>query len=461
MHRITRFFRIALAVSTVLSFVLFHTASAAPDRVLKDQTMNATEKNPWTTHCVGRFLIDLPADAEYAGGDYEYGFAKIERQSMGHSVFLEEVEAFEKRLRDTKHKSGTPLLVKRVAPDENTRVLGYWGNEDQDVTIEISGYRWLNGQRYQVRAIADFDKAEGAMGDFAAILANIQAMQSDAPRTKGFCIEHALISDSGTSKNENLNMRFRLKNRPDVVLDIATNRNTGKPPESLLSRKPSVFSGLGILGATLGGISNIREGDRTVGDHPGQEWLLKAPNDHGQKAHLFTWEAPGLYRDALHPQIRFDLQSGNFDGGLDPRPISLTDKQMLELWDKILSSLRLRPTDDGKSSGSENKSSPPGTASAVLPIGELARTGSACPQTGYWQCPENDLHGSTRLFKAGTVMPAAIVKRDLSFIERVKGASDQYSTTTVWRLTRYDEETQRLLATPSENDAKEQPPSDT
>ena len=101
--------------------------------------------------------------------------------------------------------------------------------------------------------------------------------------------------------------------------------------DALLSRKPSVFSGLGILGAALGGIRNIKEGDRKIGDHPGQEWLMKAPNDQGQKAHLFTWEAPGLQGDELHPQIRIDLQSGNFDGGIEPKPISLSDKQMLEL----------------------------------------------------------------------------------------------------------------------------------
>jgi hypothetical protein len=283
-------------------------------------------------------------------------------------------------------------------------------------------------------------------------------MKTDAPTTKGFCIEQALIVDEGTSKNENLNMRFRLKNHPDIVLDIATNRNTGKPPESLLSRKPSVFSGLGLLGATLGGISNIKEGDRKIGDHAGQEWLLKAPNDHGQKAHLFTWEAPGLYRDALHPQIRFDLQSGNFDGGLDPRPISMTDKQMLELWDKILNSLRLRPTDDGQGTGS--KPAPQTNNGSAFPLGELIRTGAICPQTGYWQCPENDLHGSTRLFQAGDAMPPAIIKRDLSFVERLRGSSDRHSTSTVWRLVRYDNPSPAIDPTSVADDEIVQPSSD-
>ncbi len=458
MLRIPYHFRTVLAIPALLSFIVFSTANAAPDKALKDQAMNPDEKKTWTTHCVGRFLIDLPADAEYAGGYYEYGFAKIERQPMDHGAFRQEVDSFEKRLRNTKHKSGAPLLVKQVAPDENTRLFGYWMSKSQDVVVDIAGYRWLNGQRYLVRAIADSDQVEGAVADFRAMLANLQAMKNDAPTTKGFCIEQALIADEGTSKNENLNMRFRLKNSPDIVLDIATNRNTGKPPESLLSRKPSVFSGLGMLGATIGGISNIKEGDRKIGDYPGQEWLLKAPNDHGQKAHLFTWEAPGLYRDALHPQIRFDLQSGNFDGGLDPRPISMTDKQMLELWDRILNSLRLRPTDDENGAG--GKSSPQSNNGDVLPLGEFVRTGAICPQTGYWQCPENDVHGSTRLFKSGEAMPPASVKRDLSFMERIKGTNAEISTNTVWRLVRYDESSATSLPMPIVGGDAVQPSSD-
>ena len=267
-----------------------------------------------------------------------------------------------------------------------------------------------------------------------------------------------MIADAGSSSSESLNIRFRLKGYSDIVVDVATTLNAGDPPESLLSRKPGVLSALGGLGATLGGIRNIKEGDRKIGDHPGQEWLMKAPNDHGQQAHLFTWEAPGLHADELHPKIRIELQSGNSDGGLDPRPISMTDKQVLELWDRILNSLRLRPTDDENGAG--GKSSPQSNNGDVLPLGEFVRTGAICPQTGYWQCPENDVHGSTRLFKSGEAMPPASVKRDLSFMERIKGTNAEISTNTVWRLVRYDESSATSLPMPIVGGDAVQPSSD-
>lgn len=314
--------------------------------------------------------------------------------------------------------------------------------------------------RYLVRTTPDPDKMEIATSHVGNILSHLSARSNEVPSTPGFCIAHGMISDEGSSKNESIKARFRLKSRPDIVIDIATKRNPGTPPELLLSRKPSVFSALGVLGATLSGISTLREGDRKVGGMPGQEWLLKAPNDDGHQAHLFTWEAPGLRRDALHPQVRIDLQSANNDGGRDPSPASLTNQQMLELWESILSSLRLRPTNGGQAA-EVGKPSTQAHPDSILPLGEFLRTGAICPQTGYWQCPENDVHGSTRLFRAGDTMPPAILKRDLSFVERLRGRSDQHSTSTVWRLVRYEDSNASSTSPSSAGDDVIQSSSDT
>ncbi|WP_162259163.1 hypothetical protein [Duganella sp. Root198D2] len=49
------------------------------------------------------------------------------------------------------------------------------------------------------------------------------------------------------------------------------------------------------------------------------------------------------------------------------------------------------------------------------------------------------VHGSPRLFQQGETMPPAVIQRDLSFIERLKGANAQIDTNTVWRLVKYAE----------------------
>jgi hypothetical protein len=47
------------------------------------------------------------------------------------------------------------------------------------------------------------------------------------------------------------------------------------------------------------------------------------------------------------------------------------------------------------------------------------------------------VNGSPRLFQQGEIMPAAVIKRELSFMERLKGANAEVITNTVWRLVKY------------------------
>jgi len=356
------------------AFVLCAAMLCAGNAFASEQTKSEAGIEKAVTHCLGRFVLDLPSDAEYVGRSYEYGFSTVEMQRMSYEEFLKDLNAFETKLRSTKHKSGSTLLLKTNSPDDKNRVLSFWERSGADVLVRTSGYRWIDGMRYLLKMTSDPDKMERANVHATNVLAHLNSRSNEIPTSPGFCIAHGIITDEGSSKDESLNARFRLKNRPDIVIDIATTRNTDDPPESLLSRKPGVLSALGILGATLGGVRNIREGDRVVSGMPGQEWLLKAPNDQGHQAHLFTWEAPGLQRDSLHPQVRIDLQSGNNDGGFDPSPASLTDAQMLELWERILPTLRLRPIDDSR--GVPGKQPSPQTNNGnALPLDELVRTG--------------------------------------------------------------------------------------
>ena len=446
-------------LATSILLVFLQAANAETIRKTKGQSMSTASTTPFNSRCLGRFLLDLPEDAEYEGGRYEYAFTSVEMQRMSYEQFLKEVESLETTLRNTKHKSGTTLLLKKASASEQSRVLTYWPDFNADVLTKTSGFRWIDGMRFLVQATADPDKTDIATTHVDSILSHLNARGSEVPTVPGFCIAHAIVTDEGSSKNESISSRFRLKSKPDIVIDILMKRNPGTPPEPLLSRKPSVFSALGVMGATLGRISTIREGDRKIGGMPGQEWLVQAPNDSGHEANLFTWETPGLRRDALNPQVRIDLKSANDDGGRDPSRASLTKPQMLELWESILTSLRLRPTNGGEG-GEIRKSSPQANAESVLPLGELVRTGAICPQTGYWHCPENDVHGSTRLFQAGDAMPPAIIKRDLSFVERLRGSSDQHSTSTVWRLVQYDDPIAASTPASSVGDDTIQPSSD-
>jgi len=336
------------------------------------------------TYCVGRYLVDLPAEAYLRGGRFDHAYVEIEVESMPHDKFLEEVNTAEKSMEGLTHEGNSPRLVKSLRPADGSRVLAYWKHETSIGAI-VDGYYWLNGKRYLFRKVVTGSKIEEGTALMTRFISRVRPLEGGIPSAPGFCIPNAIVLDDGRTYPESTTLYFEFKNKKDITFDISTKVNEGNPPESLLSRKPGVMSALGILGATLGGLRTIREGDRKIGDMSGQEWLIAAPNDRGHRAHLFTWETPGARRDKSHPQIRLDLESAKYGQGVDPGPASLNDKDMLKLWESILGTLRLRPTDNDGSTSSDAKPAPQNSAAQSLPLGELA-AGGAYPQTGNWQC---------------------------------------------------------------------------
>lgn len=443
----------AQVLALLTSTALLNNASA------KEQSMSHSTSDQVVTHCVGRYLVDLPAQVYFRAGRFSYAYSEIEIETKSQDGFLEEVSVAEKKMAGLTHAGNSPLLVKSLRPADDSRILAYWKHETSREAI-VDGYRWLNGKRYLFRRIVSGPKIEEGTAWMTNFITRVRARDGNIPTVRGFCIPDAIILDDGRTYPESVDSYFEFKDKKDITLDISTTVNEGNPPETLLSRKPGVMSALGTLGATLGGMRTIKEGDRKVGDMAGQQWLISAPNDRGHRAHLFTWETPGDRRAKLRPQVRIDLESAKYGQGVEPGPASLNDKDMLELWESILGTLRLRPTDDEGSTSPDAKPAPRTGAAQPLPLGELAATGVACPQTGYWQCPEPDVRGSTRLFQQGVAMPAATVRRDLSLIERLKGTNAEISTNTVWRLVRYDESSVTSLATSLASGGADQSSSD-
>jgi hypothetical protein len=428
-------------VGICLGLGVLMAAAAQTNNMHKDTSVSTNNGALPVPHCVGRFLIDLPSTAEYMSGRYRYGYFSYETEKVSHAEFKAELSRTEARLKSTKHDKYGSLLVKSFSNNDDIAGFAFWEKYFTTVFVSLEGYKWINDKKHILTTEVLPENTDHAF-EFIKRDLNLLVYRPPAPAYPsgpGFCIESAFLPDNGKGKDESVDLRFRLKDKPDVVFDISTTVNLGAPSESLLSRKPGIFSALGILGATLGGLRTIREGDRKIGEYPGQEWLIRAPNDDGYQSHLFSWEAPGLPVAPLHPQIRIDMQTANYDGGLPRTPSSLTDEQALEMWDAIIKTLRLRPT-SGDNSGEVNGGPIPESGSAaILPLGAVVRSGAACPQTGYWGCAKNDVHGSTRLFRQGQTMPPAAVRLNLSLFDRMMGKPDLFHADTVWSLVRYDE----------------------
>lgn len=402
---------------------------------MKNQNAYMENVEKKTTFCMGRFLIDLPAGSKLSGGNYKYDFIKLEpSKPASFDDFEKEVEKIESDLKLAEHKyTKKSMLLKSVRLDKNTKLLAAWKTNFSTAEITIFGYRWDGGNRFLFQRDVDDDKLEPGMSRVQDAITRLRSRaDNDIPTEPGYCFVGGFIANPRW-RNEEISLDIDIAAHPDAFVSVWIYPLASyKHDKPLLERMGGITQ---ILGNLATSVHVLRQGDRQVGSYKGQEHLASAPNSGGMRGHAFVWETQG--EGTLEtPAIKIELTTGHQDDKGNPQKASLTDKEAMKLWDDILNSFRLRPTGDSIKTGEVILEPSP-----RLPLGELAATGRACPQTGWWQASEaGEIEGGARqYFRAGETMPQVTTLGESSLWQKLKGARPSYRTATVWKLVDYDE----------------------
>ncbi len=399
---------------------------------MANNSSNTKSSLTTSTFCMGRFLIDVPVGSKVTGGNYKYDFIDIE------SIKVMSLEDFDKEIaeRETALKSATnertkqSMLLQSAQSERNMKILASWKDDFSTALINIDGYRWIDGSQFLFRVDVGNGKQASGMNRMREALSYLRTRTgTEIPAGPGYCFAGGFIANPEW-ENEEAGVDFRIADHPDTIVSVwFYPLSIYKHDKPLLERMGGMTQLLGNLATS---VHVLRKGDRQVGPYKGQEHLASAPSSGGMRGHAFVWETQG---DGTldTPAIKIELSTGNQDLKGNPQKTSLTDEQAMKLWDDILNSFRLRPT------GTPVKTSDVGPEPHV-PLGELAATGRACPQTGWWQASEaGEIEGGARqYFKEGETMPQVTTLGESSLWQKFKGARPSYRTATVWKLVDYD-----------------------
>jgi hypothetical protein len=229
----------------------------------------------------------------------------------------------------------------------------------------------------------------------------------------------------------------RLKELPDVHISIDAHKNLdhlrdGGSPK-LLREQAKEFAEADGLGAVFARTKILRKQARELGIWKGEELALRTPAYKDDlEAHEFYFYSMGAVNDPLQPELDVRLESGlkgNQKARVKP---SLTDEEALALWDKLITTIRVRQPSDA---------TPATKVPPKVPLASQAATGQICPQTGWWECTERrSIEGARRrLFKAGEPMPHASLSGGSRLWEKLSGAGRR-QIATVWKLVDYGDE---------------------
>lgn len=398
------------------------------------------------TVCFGRFMVDVPASATVVWGRmimsldvtiYPDGVEEVKGLAQ---QFIDELKS-EKAI----YLNNIPLLISvdDMRQPEGQIVTGYDGFEAIGM-LKISGYFKLNNDGVIIDARPLEEQKDETIADIKSMARRLrQRADDEAPAEPGNCLERAFLADSPDDEKghpgEFVSIGFRLKEFPDAHLSIEVrpsprDRERASLKEKWRRMKEPLTPELDKVFAK---VKYFRESPRQLREWAtGYEVLIRAPDEEGVHSfHDFELRFTGEPNDAFKPYVSIQLQTGVGDNAAGAAKTSLSDEETIALWDKITSTIRVRPTSATPAKTAGTNPQP------HLPLGELAATGRTCPQTGWWESDiSGEIQGGRRQhIQAGERMPHVVSLGELSIWQKLKGERPSYRTAAMWKLVSYDD----------------------
>jgi hypothetical protein len=396
------------------------------------------------TICVGRYLIDVPAEAQVSLSRERLAGFEIETIEESEESFLERVAA---READIAARPAEPDIEGGLAEARDLRIRdlvgrifvygrsrGYLVDGDRRIATEsvsVEAHAHTRGRSFSLTAI---NSSESRAKVAETLLAQLRLRVPDEiPTLPGFCIEHAVfVEPLPEHKTEHVAMSLGLPGHPDLALAFISVPG-GRPGPGLLDRNEQtdkIFSADELLR-----VSKLRTGKRSINNIAGEEVLERIRELNFTTGYGFRWEARGMPDNFLKPYLSLELQTGTSEqAGGKPVDSSLHEDAVLALWDTISSSIRLRPN------GPPPPSAPPPGPTGPR-RGIMANAGDVCPQSGWWRCSEGgpglDVHGGqVQYIREGERMPQALLLPKQTLWQKVRRIQPSMESPrlTAWKL---------------------------
>jgi hypothetical protein len=398
------------------------------------------------TVCVGRMLIDLPEEARvelYSGQvDGFYISAKEESEDAFKTrLAAKETELRAKpdsrggnnnleSVREVKTASGLTgkIFVHGRYVIETTRNKGISGIEPvhlDGVALEAH----VHGDGISIDVTAQ-DRNPDYIEDLPKLVSQLVANpENHIPNVPGFCVDQAYVRDPlKAEQGERVNMAAVLPSHPDIQIRFDTTAGIKPDSRGLLERSEAAHARAPAIVNMR--FTKLRAAPRTIGSLTGDELAERVIEENFAVIYGFQWEVNGKEDDVFVPHILMVMKTGS---GRDGQVMSsLAQPAALSLWDKISSSVRVRPTDSPKVSAAEP---------LPQPVGTVALAGEICPQSGWWACGDGGngisvLGGQRQYLRQGQLMPQALLLPPPTVWERLRGLQPSYenNSPTAWQL---------------------------
>jgi Tle cognate immunity protein 4 C-terminal domain/Tle cognate immunity protein 4 N-terminal domain len=293
------------------------------------------------TVCIGRYLIDIPKDADFSLGDSESDSVKIERipSFASDTAYRERLRDYEKTLRTSAHKKEGRRL--RSATPVNAGAQTVFVSRPTDTESFVSLVEvFVNAAPSAWRIFADVaDEDVGPVSEAAASAASLLDGRKaiDVPTSKGACIRDGILTRLPLER-ETFNGGARVSALSWSISVTSETSGPRQPGKQLFDRVDRAID----MAGSNSGIKKLRRAKVEADGRSGQQYIAIYPDAQANildaKLELYGTGQPQV------PTIKLQMEVGSprkADPN-DPRCF-MKDEDALALWDAMVKSIRPRP----------------------------------------------------------------------------------------------------------------------
>lgn len=313
----------------------------------REHPMTEPTKNMKTV-CFGRYLVDIPAQADFSSGHALFDEIKVEfvGPSPTDRVFMDKVKRRETELRALKHDTEGTRLREAVDINGGKQRLFVYREDADDVrlswietTVRSGTFEW------EIRNDSSEEYVAETKTMVTKLATKLQHRNTqDIPTTPGACIENGLVTGSDF-QTEEFPLGFSLKAHATT---FGISSVTAGIPETRQTLWARVANADKLTEEFFNAASKtnkvLRHAEVVVDGRKGQEHI-NTWQDQDNGTEIFNADAE-IYGDGTPKLPGFQI-SMTVNRPLKPDPNSkekpLTNAEALALWDVMLKSIRPRP----------------------------------------------------------------------------------------------------------------------
>ncbi|MBG5919985.1 T6SS immunity protein Tli4 family protein [Providencia stuartii] len=341
-----------------------------PELTDKENVVIETLFEKTKPQCIGRYVIDVPESFNNQLNDEIYiDDFKIESKFIYPPAFKQRIQLREEELREAINRpenemKNAPFLKEVIqlpdgrgvifdrnkpASDDAYRVLEahvYVNHIAFIITTEIldlSADKYVKEKKSYID-ISGFSEFEtntkySQLAAMQALISRLSGrLDHEIPTDKGICIPNGFILDDKDKHQQRVTMLYE---NADLFLSLEFDNSYLGSNDTLLNREKEINEVI-----HLQGYKTIKKGNLSPNKIPSQEWLVKKNQEVYSKVenkklpdlpyYDFQFFANEATATNIIPKLDIGIHNQN-------KFTSYSDAQMVEIWDRIVGSLRYKP----------------------------------------------------------------------------------------------------------------------